>query len=176
MEGVDDAVDGAEVVDVVEFDVEHEAERGVHGEVGVFILAGLEDGGIAAADAVGAVKRRDGGPGENGGVGVCRVEDMAEHTGGGGFAVGTGDADGALIAVHDLPEQFGAGEDGRAGSFCREHFGVIGAHGGGIDDGIEAGLVFGFTLVEDGDAVRFEHGGGIAFFEVVAGDADASVL
>ena len=97
-------------------------------------------------------------------------EDLGNHGGGGGFAVGAGDADGVGIAPHENAPGLGALEDGNALGAGGGNFRVVIVGGGGADEERRAFNVLRPVADGHGNTLRLQLVGGGRAVHIRPGD------
>ena len=175
-EGVLDVRQVPEKIQVVLFNIQNHCHRGAEGEKRVAVLAGLGDNGVAVTDPVARPQDGQHAADHNGGVPTGGEKDVGAHRGGGGLAVGAGDAQGILVVGHDGPPGLGALKDWNTGLQGRGNLRIIVVDGGGANDAV--GSLH--TLGQMADGHRNGQGAQmvyrLAFTHVGAGDQDAPPL
>ena len=170
VEGLDDVVERAEVVEVVAVDVQNDAERGVQLQEGVDIFAGLADHGVALADAAVAADEGQLAADDGARVAARLDQDLREHAGRGRLAVRAGDGDGVRKLLREQAEHHRALER-RDALFARgDKLRVILLCGGGVDDELRVADVLGAVAHADRDAVAADALERVGFVDVAAGD------
>ena len=104
-EGPDDVLEGAEIFEVVRVDVEDYGDRRGHLEEMVLEFTSLAHQDIGTARAAVCLDEGKTSADDQGGVERRFQEDLRNHGGGGGFAVGAGDGEGTGIMPGQHPEQ-----------------------------------------------------------------------
>lgn len=131
-----------EVFHVVIIDIEDEGDIRVGGKEGVLEFAGLVHKALrcpaAAVPAYGPQLAAD----DGGGIQSRHIEDLDDHGGGGGFTVGTADAQRLAVPAGDGAQHFGAFPQGQAAFPRGNQFGVGIHNGGGIENEIGALDIF----------------------------------
>ena len=165
-----------EEIQMVGFHVENHRNGGEKVQKGVVILTALHDDRAAAAHPVPGVQQGQAAADHNGGVLLGFHKDVGHHGGGGGFAVGTGDADGFLVGLHNVAPGLGPFKNGNAQSAGGGNFRVVVVDGGGADDGFRALDIFGPVADGHGDALGQQTVGGRGVAHIGAGDGHAHIV
>ena len=130
----------------------NDGHGGKEGEEGVAVLAALQDDGVPLAHPVAGPQQGQGAADHDGGVQPGGHDDVGAHGGGGGLAVGAGDAQGVLVAPHDGAPGLGPLKDGDAGGVGGGDLRIVVVDGGGADDQLGLAQVLGPVADVDGDA------------------------
>src|SRR5699024_1314705 len=125
--------------------------------------AAFQDDGVAMSHPVGGVDQGQRAADHHRGIPLRLHEDLGNHGGGGGFAVGAGDADGVGIAPHENAPGLGALEDGNAFAVGGGDASVVGI--------APHDVVAGLGALEDGNAL-VAGGGDFGVVVVGGGGAD----
>ena len=119
-----------------------EGDIRVGGKEGILEFAGLVHKALrcpaAAVPAYGPQLAAD----DGGGIQSRHIEDLHDHGGGGGFTVGTADAQRLAVPAGDGAQHFGAFPQGQAAFPRGNQFGVGIHNGGGIENEIGAPDIF----------------------------------
>ena len=128
-----------------------ENDRGGREEIqeGITVFAAFENDRVALADAVSRAEQRQKAADHDRGVAVGLHEDVREHRGRRGLAVGTGDADGVFVRLHDIAPGLRALENGDALGAGGGDLGVVVMRGSRADEAVGALDILG--PVADGD-------------------------
>ena len=159
-----------EEIQMVGFHVENHGHGGEKVQERVIILAAFHDNRAAAAHPVPGVQQGKTAADHDGGVLLGFHKDVGYHGGSGGFAVGTGDADGFPVGLHDVAPGLGPLKNGNAQSAGGGDFRVVVVDGGGADDGFRALNVFGPVADGHGDALSQQAVGGGGVAHIGTGD------
>ena len=152
-----------EKVQMVGVDIEDDRDRREEVQEGVAVFAALEDDGIALADAVAPADHdRRVQPGLH--------ENMREHGGRRRLAVGTGDANGVLVRLHDVAPGLGALKDGDASGAGGGDLRVVVVRGSRADEAVGALDILGAVADRDLDALGDQLVRGDGGVHVRAGD------
>ena len=130
-EGVLHVLQVLEEVQVVRLNVQNHRHRGTEGEEGVAVLAGLQNDGVTLAHPVSSLQQGQRAANHHRGVQLGGHEDVGADGGGGGLAVGAGDAQGVLIPCHDGAPGLGPLEHGDASGQSGGDLRVVVVYGGG---------------------------------------------
>ena len=133
---------GVEVFHVVIIDIEDEGDIRVGGKEGILEFAGLVHKALRCPAAAVAADGTQLAANDGGGVQPRHIQDLHDHGGGGGFTVGTADAQRLAVPAGDGPQHFGALPQGQAAFPRGNQFGVGIHNGGGIENEIGALDVF----------------------------------
>ena len=168
MEGMLNVLQVLEKVQMVLAHVEDHRHRGEEVQKRVAVFAGLQNDGVPLPYPVARVEHGQGAADHHGGVRLGRHEDMGGHGGGGGFAVGAGEAHGIFIVLHDGAPGLGPLIHGDAPGDGPGDLGVFIVDGGGADHQVTVLQVL--RRVADGhvDALGPQLADGIAFRHVGA--------
>ena len=164
VEGVLDVRLVLEEVQVVLLHVQDHGHRGIEEEEGVAVLAGFQNDGVPLAHPVAGAQQGQGPADHHGGVLLRRQEDVGAHGGGGGLAVGAGDAEGVGVALHDGAPGLGPLIDGDAPGHGPGDLGIAVMDGGGADHEVAVPQILGAVALGDGDAQGLQplDGGAVA--------------
>ena len=102
--------------------------------------------------------------------------DMGHHGGGGGLAVGAGEADGVLIGGHDIAPGLGPLKYRDPGLDRGGDLRVFVVDSGGADDAVRSLNVLGTVADGHGNAGLDQMIGGLALVHIRAGDRDAHAV
>ena len=162
-------------VQMVLVDVEDDRHGGVEVQKTAVVLAGLEDELIPAAPR-GAAQIVQFPADVYARVAPGGQKHLRQHRGGGGLAVRAADGDGALAALHQLPNEVAALHLRYAQPRGLGALGVVRGDGGGVDDQLRAAHVFRLVADKHLHAMRFQRFGFVRAGAVRAGDLVALVL
>ena len=129
-EGVLHILQVLEKVQMVGLHVQNHRHGGVKGQEGIVILTGLHDDGVAVAHPVPGVQQGQGAADHDGGVLIRGHHDVGAHGGGGGFAVGAGNAQGIAVVLGDGAPGLGPFKDRDAQRMGTDNLRVIVMDGG----------------------------------------------
>ena len=122
---------------MVRFDIQDHRDGRMEGQKGVVVLAGFHHDHVSVSDAMPGVQQRQRTADHDRGVLVRRHQDVGAHRGGGGFPMGSGDADRIAVIARDGAPGFGAFENGDVHLPRPADFGVFIPHGRRTDDEID---------------------------------------
>ena len=159
-----------EKVQMVGVDIEDDRDRREEVQEGVAVFAALEDDGIALADAVARAEQRQKAADHDRRVQPGLHENMREHGGRRRLAVGTGDADGVLVRLHDVAPGLGTLKDGNASGAGSGDLGVVVVRGSRADEAVGALDILGAVADRDLDALGDQLVRGDGGVHVRAGD------
>ena len=170
-EGVEGPLDIRQVLEKVQVVLPHVQDhrhRGEEIQEGIAVFAGFQDDGVSLAHPIARMEHGQGAADHHGGVRLGRHEDVGGHGGGGGFAVGAGDAQGVFIVLHDSAPGLGPLIHGDAPGDGPGDLGILVVDGGGADHQVAVLQVL--RRVADGhvDALGPELADGVAFRHVRA--------
>ena len=112
--------------------------------VGVF--TGFRQKGFGAAHPdISADGRKDASHG-NGGIRIRGQKNGGYHGGGGCFAVCSGYGNGGIVVCHNLPQQFGSGEHGKASLLRSGKLRIVRVNGGRVNNQPAVGRNIGCLL------------------------------
>ena len=100
-EGVLHILQVFEEIQMVGLHIQDHRHGGVEGQEGIVILTGLHNDGVAVAHPMPGVQQGQGAADHDGGVLIRGHHDVGAHGGGGGFAVGAGNAQGVAVVLGD---------------------------------------------------------------------------
>ena len=171
--GAEGALHGRQVgkvVQMVGIHIQDDRHRGEEGEEGVAILAGFQNNGVPFANPVSHPQHGQRAADHHRGVGLGGHEDVGTHGGGGGLAVGAGNAQGVGVVTHNGAPCLRPLEHGDAGGPGGGNFGIVVVDGGGADHAL--GALYTFRLMSDDhmDAHRAQASHRAAFLHIRAGD------
>ena len=152
----------------------HNMEPHNHNDIGSFMIS--KNGGVTFTDPVTRVEQGKDAADHDGGIHTGLHQNMGQHGGGGGFAVGAADADGVFVVPHDDTPGLGPLENGDAGLPGGGDLGVIVVGCGGADDAVGALDVLGAVADMDLNAVGQQLVGGNGGIHVRARDLDPHAL
>ena len=167
---------GVEIFHVVVIDIEHQGDIGVGGKEGILEFAGLVHKALrcpaAPVPAYGPQLAAD----DGGGIQPRHIQDLHDHGGGGGFAVGAANAQRLAVPAGNSAQHFGTLPQ-RQTAFPRgDQFGVGFHNGGGIEDEIGAPDIFGALPHRHLDAHLAFQLDDVAFVIIAAGDGIAPAV
>ena len=142
-----------EVVQMVCLNIQNNRQCRIEIQEGIAILTAFQNDRIAIADTVPRMQQRQITADHNRGITFRFHHDMGHHGSGGGFTVGTGNADCVLIGLHDLSPCLCALKNRNTGSAGSRNLRIIVMCRSRTDDTIRATNVAGF--VADGDVNTF---------------------
>ena len=174
-EGGLDLIEILEEIQMVLLDVVDDGNGGGEVVEGVAVFAALGDDGVAAAHPVPGVEQGQIAADHDRRVLPGLHKDVGDHGGGGGLAMGAGDADRVLVLLHQHAPGLGPLEDGDAGGSGGGDLGVVVVGGGGPDDAGRAPDVLRPVADVDGDPGGPELVGGDGGIHVGAGDLHAAL-
>ena len=176
VEGLFDIIQRFEVVEVVGVDIEDDRDVGRELQECVHIFARLTHDDVAVADIAVAADEGQLAANDGGGVKAGADQHLAEHRGGGSFAVSAGYGDAAPVAAGDNTQHDAALDGGNALLTRGNQLGVILFDGGGIDHQLCTVDVLGAVTHAHGDAVAFDAVEGIALVHVGAAQLKARAV
>ena len=131
-EGFLNFVDIPVAVQMIRINVQHHRHGGAHLQEAAAELAGLRQEGLPLADAGGAADGVQLAADVDGGIRAPLHQDLAEHGGGGGFAVSSAHTHRLPVALHQLAQER-CPLHGRDAQPLRLYpLGVVGGDGGGV--------------------------------------------
>lgn len=142
VEALLDIVEGFEIVQMIGVDVGDDGDIGRQLEEGIHILARLTHDDVTLSHIAVAAQQRQLASDDRRGVEARTDQQLAEHGGGRGFAVGSGYGDGAVVAAGNDAQHYRALDRGDTLFGGCHQLGVILLDGGGIDDQLRALDVF----------------------------------
>ena len=167
---------GVEIFHVVVIDIEHQGDIGVGGKEGILEFAGLVHKALrcpaAPVPAYGPQLAAD----DGGGVQPRHIQDLHDHGGGGGFAVGAANAQRLAVPAGNSAQHFGTLPQRQAAFPRSDQFGVGFHNGGGIEDEIGAPDIFGALPHRHLDAHLAFQFDDVAFVIIAAGDGIAPAV
>ncbi|MPN32554.1 hypothetical protein SDC9_180033 [bioreactor metagenome] len=136
MEGLPDGVQILIGIHMIFLNVEQ--HRDVRREVqeGTLIFTGFHDHDFGFSHPVIGLQKRHRRTDEHSGILARSHGDGGEQGGGGGFAVGAGNADGVPEVLHQIAQKLGAGHSGDVQFMGPDQFRMVGLDCGGIHDQI----------------------------------------
>ena len=165
-----------EIFHVVVIDIEDQRDIGVRGKEGIPELAGFVDEALGLAGTAVAADGAQLAADDGGRVQPRRVQDLHDHGGGGGFAVGPADPQRIPVPAGDRPQHPGPLPQ-RQAAFPRGNQLGVGFHdGGGIEDEIGAPDILGPLAHHDLDAHGALQLHDVAFVIIAAGDGIAPAV
>ena len=159
-----------EKVQMVGVNIKDDRDRREEVQEGVAVFAALEDDGVALADAVARAEQWQKAADHDRRVQPGLHENMREHGGRRRLAVGTGDADGVLVRLHDIAPGLGALKDGDASGAGSGDLGVVVVRGSRADEAVGALDILGAVADRDLDALGDQLVRGDGGVHVRAGD------
>ena len=158
---------------MVGLDVVDDGDGGVEIQKGVAVFATLHDDGIAVSHPVSGLEQRQITAQHHRRVFPCLHKNMGDHGGGGGFAVGAGNADGVFVFAHNQPPGLGALKDRNAHGAGSGDLGIVVVGCCGADDAVGTLNIFGAVADMDLNALGDELIGGNRGIHVRTGDDHA---
>ena len=168
VEGVLDIGQVLEEVQMIGVDVKDHCHGGKEVQKGVAVFTALQNNGVAPAHPIAGVQQRQCAADHHRGVCLGRHEDVGGHGGGGGLPVGSGDAQGVAVALHDGAPGLGALIDRDAPGHGAGDLGIAVVNGGGTDDRVAVFQVLRRVADGHGDPHRAQVLHGVALAHVRA--------
>ena len=125
-----------EIIQMICFHIEDHRQCGEEIQERVAIFAAFQHNGITLTYPVTCVQKGQVTADHDGRVYICRHQNMGQHGGGSGFAMGTGNAHCILISLHDHAPSLSSFKQRNAQTSCTGHFRVIVVGSSGADHAI----------------------------------------
>ena len=144
------------------FNIQNNGKGRIEIQERVAVFAAFQNDGITVTHTVSRMQQRQVAADHDSGITFCLHHDVGHHGSGGGFTVGTGNADGILIGLHDFAPCLCTFKHRNAGCTGCSDFRVVIVGGCGTDDAVGTDNILG--AVSDGNfntlADQFIRGNG----------------